>query len=113
MNVWVGIGRFTSEPKAIESQTASIARFTLAVDRRANNGTADFINCVAFGTTAEFVKKWCAKGTKVCASGRIQTGSFEGKDGKKVYTTEVIVDQVEFAESKRSAEELRDELPFE
>lgn len=114
MNTWVGMGRLTADPKAIESKDVTIARFTLAVDRRAKNGTADFISCVAFGTTADFIKKWCFKGTKVVASGRIQTGSYEDKDGKKVYTTDVVIEQVEFAESKKAAEESRDDdgLPF-
>ena len=85
----------------------AIARYTLAVDRRFNrNGdeaTADFINCVAFGRSGEFAEKYFRKGTKIVVSGRIQTGSYTNKDGNKVYTTEVVAEDQEFAESKNSS----------
>ena len=88
----------------------AIARYTLAVDRRGsrqNSGsdqqTADFIPCVAFGKSAEFAEKYLHKGTKMVVSGRIQTGSYTNKDGNKVYTTEVIIDDQEFAESKNNS----------
>jgi single-strand DNA-binding protein len=84
---------------------SSIARFTLACDRRyktENGPTADFIGCIAFGKTAEFVEKWFQKGTKMELNGRIQTGSYD-KDGQKVYTTDVVADQVGFAESKSAS----------
>lgn len=87
----------------------AIARFSLAVDRRRranaseNEPTADFINCVAFGKSAEFAEKYLRKGTKVVVTGRIQTGSYTNKDGVKVYTTDIVVEEMEFAESKASA----------
>ena len=86
----------------------AIARYTLAVDRRfKRNGddqTADFIGCVAFGRNAEFAEKYFRQGLKVVVTGRIQTGSYTNKDGVKVYTTEVIVEEQEFAESRAEAE---------
>ena len=83
-----------------------IARYTLAVDRRAKQGeqSADFINCVAFGKNGEFAEKYLKKGTKIIVTGRIQTGSYKNKDGQTVYTTEVAVDECEFAESKTYAD---------
>ena len=85
---------------------AKIARYTLAVDRRFNrNGdenTADFISCVAFGKAGEFAERYFRKGTKIAVTGRIQTGSYTNKDGVKVYTTDVVVEEQEFAESKNS-----------
>ena len=88
-----------------ESSTA-IARFSLAVDRRFRRDndeqTADFINCVAFNKTAEFLERFGRKGTKFVLEGRIQTGSYTNKDGQRVYTTDVVVENIEFAESKNS-----------
>ena len=86
----------------------AIARYTLAVDRRQarNSGdeqTADFINCVAFGRAGEFAEKYFRKGTKIAVSGRIQTGSYTNRDGVKVYTTDIVVEEQEFAESKNTA----------
>lgn len=100
-------GRFTRDPeiKYAESGT-SIARFTLAVDRRFKQDdgpTADFIRCIAFGKTAEFIEKYFTKGMKIELSGRIQTGSYTNKDGITVYTTDVVADQVGFAESKAAS----------
>lgn len=107
------MGRLTRDPEIRYSQGAdgsnAIARYTVAVDRRRRtNGdgteqTADFIGCVAFGRSAEFAEKYLHQGTKVIVTGRIQTGSYTNKDGQKVYTTEVIVEEQEFAESKASA----------
>ncbi len=109
MNKVVLMGRLTRDPEVRYTQgdnQMAIARYTLAVDRRYNRGndenTADFIPCVAFGKAGEFVEKYFRKGTKVAVSGRIQTGSYTNKDGVKVYTTEVIVDDQEFAESKNN-----------
>jgi single-strand DNA-binding protein len=112
MNKVVLMGRLTRDPEVRYSQAAeplAIARYTLAVDRRfsrknADNGeqTADFINCVSFGKTAEFAEKYFKKGTKIAISGRIQTGSYTNKEGAKVYTTEVVVEEQEFAESKNA-----------
>ena len=84
----------------------AVARFTVAVDRRFrrdNETTADFISCVAFGRTAEFFEKYIHQGTKVCLEGRIQTGSYTRQDGTKVYTTDVVVENAEFAESKAAS----------
>ena len=113
MNRVILMGRLVRDPDvrvpANGGDNNSVARFTLAVDRRvrrdANNPeqqTADFISCVAFGYTANFAERYLKKGTKVVASGRIQTGSYTNKDGQKVYTTDVVVDELEFAESKNS-----------
>ena len=84
-----------------------IARYTLAVDRRAKHGeqSADFISCVAFGKNGEFAEKYLKKGTKIIVTGRIQTGSYKNKDGQTVYTTDVVVEECEFAESKKDAEQ--------
>ena len=106
------MGRLTRDPEVRYSQggenSLAIARYTLAVDRRfKRNGddqTADFIGCVAFGRNAEFAEKYFRQGLKVVVTGRIQTGSYTNKDGVKVYTTEVIVEEQEFAESRAEAE---------
>ena len=109
MNKWLGMGRLTRDPEIRGEGTSMVARYTLAVDRRRgrNNGdgeqTADFISCVAFGKSGEFAEKYLKKGTKMIISGRIQTGSYTNKDGVKVYTTEVVVEDQEFAESKNSS----------
>ena len=84
----------------------AVARFTLAVDRRfkqEGQPTADFIRCIAFGKTAEFFERFGRKGTKFLIEGRIQTGSYTNKDGQKVYTTDVVVENTEFGESKNSS----------
>ena len=85
----------------------AIARYTIAVDRRVRRDgdqqTADFINCVAFGRSGEFAEKYFHKGIKIAVTGRIQTGSYTNKDGQKVYTTDVIVEEQEFAESKSAS----------
>lgn len=113
MNKVILMGRLTRDPEIRYSQgerSMAIARFTLAVDRRRrsndNNSeqTADFITCVAFDRQAEFAEKYLHQGTKMLVTGRIQTGSYTNKDGQRVYTTEVMVDEMEFAESKASAE---------
>ncbi len=84
-------------------ENLAIARFTLAVDRLGKSDEADFIQVVAFAGTAEFIDKYFVKGLRVGVAGRIQTGSYEDKDGKTVYTTEVIAEQVEFCDSKKEA----------
>ena len=98
------IGRLTRDPEVRYTDSgASIARFSLAVDRRfkqENGADADFINIVAFGKTAEFIEKYFHKGMKIALNGRIQTGSYTDKDGKKVYTTDIVAENVEFCESK-------------
>ena len=111
MNKVVLMGRLTRDPDVRYSQgetPLAIARYTLAVDRRfKRNGEqdADFINCVAFGRTAEFAEKYLKQGTKMVVSGRIQTGSYTNRDGVKVYTTEVVIEEQDFAESKGAAKE--------
>ena len=110
MNKVILMGRLTRDAEVRYSQgdsQSAVARFTLAVDRRFKREndpqTADFINCVAFGKTAEFLERFGRKGTKFAIEGRIQTGSYTNKDGQKVYTTDVVVENVEFAESKSSS----------
>lgn len=109
MNKVILMGRLTRDPDVRLSQTAepvTIARYTLAVDRRQKKQdgqqAADFISCVAFGKAGEFAEKYLRKGTKVCISGRIQTGSYTRQDGTKAYTTDVVVEEHEFAEKKGS-----------
>lgn len=109
MNKVILMGRLTRDPEVRYTQgdnASAVARFSLAVDRRFKKDgeqTADFINCVAFGKTGEFIEKYGRKGTKFVVEGHIQTGSYTNKDGQKVYTTDVVVEQVEFAESKAAS----------
>lgn len=112
MNKAILTGRLTRDPNVRYSQGENqmcIARFTLAVDRRrsrnqdGNGPTADFISCVAFGKTGEFVEKYARKGMKFDVVGRIQTGSYQNKDGQTVYTTDVAVEEIEFGESKSAS----------
>jgi single-strand DNA-binding protein len=126
MNKVILTGRLTSEPKIVGTEKKA-AHFRIAVDRRFKRDgedAADFLSCTAFGKTAEFVQYYLHKGTKVGVDGRIQTGSYE-KDGRRVYTTDVIVENVEFMESRREQEKaapadgwldipegLQEELPF-
>ena len=111
MNKVILMGRLTRDPEVRYSQgenAMAIARYTLAVDRRFNRNndeqSADFINCVAFGRAGEFSEKYFRKGLKVLVTGRIQTGSYTNKDGVKVYTTDVVVEEQEFAESKANSQ---------
>ena len=110
MNKVILMGRLTRNPDVRYSQgekATCVARYTLAVNRRfrrEGDQDADFINCVAFGRNGEFAEKYLRKGTKIAATGRIQTGSYTNKDGMKVYTTEVIVEEQEFAESRAESE---------
>ena len=112
MNKVILMGRLTRDPEVRYSQgerQMAIARYTLAVDRRGrantSNGeqTADFIQCVAFDRSAEFAEKYFHQGTKLVVTGRIQTGSYSNKDGQKVYTTDIVVDDQEFADSKNAS----------
>lgn len=105
------MGRLTRDPEVRYSagdNSMAIARYTLAVDRRfrrdGNDQGADFIGCVAFGRSAEFAEKYLRQGTKIVVTGRIQTGSYTNRDGQKVYTTDVVVEDQEFAESKANQE---------
>ena len=110
MNKVILMGRLTRDPEVRYSageNALAIARYTLAVDRRFRRdgeATADFISCVSFGRTAEFAEKYFRQGLKIIVSGRIQTGSYTNRDGQKVYTTEVVVEEQEFAESKNASE---------
>jgi single-strand DNA-binding protein len=105
------MGRLTRDPEIRYTQgenSMAVARFTLAVDRRFkrdNQPTADFISCICFRKTAEFVEKYCKKGTKLVVEGSWQTGNYTNKDGDKVYTNDCLVDNCEFAESKATAEQ--------
>ena len=109
MNKTVLMGRLTADPQVRYSQgdnATAVARYTLAVNRKFKKDgepTADFIPCVVFGKSAEFAEKYFRKGMQVAISGRIQTGSYTNKDGQKVYTTDVVVEEQEFAESKSAA----------
>lgn len=117
MNKVVLIGRCTRDPEVryLQGENATaVARYTLAVDRafkRDGEQSADFINCVAFGKRGEFAEKYLRKGTKIAVVGRIQTGSYTNKDGQKVYTTDVIVDEHEFVESKAASQQNGDSAP--
>lgn len=113
MNKVILMGRLTRDPEVRYSQgerAMAIARYTLAVDRRGRRSqddgmqTADFIQCVAFDRAGEFAEKYFHQGTKVLVTGRIQTGSYTNRDGQKVYTTDVIVEDQEFAESKNASQ---------
>ncbi len=112
MNKVILMGRLTREPDIRYSQSGTaVARYTLAVDRRfsrnggdGNDQSADFITCVAFGRSAEFAEKYLHQGTKIAVTGRIQTGSYTNRDGQKVYTTDVVVEDQEFAESKNASQ---------
>lgn len=110
MNKVILMGRITRDAEIRYTQgekSTAIARFSLAVDRRFKRDNdeqnADFISCIAFGKIAEFLEKFGRKGTKFVVEGRIQTGSYSNKDGQKVYTTDVVVENIEFAESKNSS----------
>lgn len=105
MNKTILVGRLTKDPETRQSGDKVVTRFTLAVDRKYKTDggqSADFISCVAFGKTAEFIEKYFRKGVKIALDGRIQTGSYTDKDGVKHYTTDVVAESVEFAESKRT-----------
>jgi single-strand DNA-binding protein len=113
LNKAILIGRLTRDPEVRYTEGGtSIARLTLAVDRRfkqEGGQNADFISCIAFGKTAEFIEKYFNQGSKLVADGRIQTGSYTNKDGVKVYTTDVVIENVEFGESRSSSGEFRPE----
>lgn len=117
MNSVILTGRLTRDPRTTYSQGAeqtAISRFTLAVNRRfAKEGepTADFIECVSFGRQAEHASRYYKQGTKIEVRGRIQTGSYTNRDGQRVYTTEVIIEEQDFAESKAAADQSRSQAP--
>ena len=109
MNKVILMGRLTRDPEVRYSQgdsASAVARYTLAVDRRFKRdgeASADFINCVAFGRAAEFAERYLRQGVKIAVTGRIQTGSYTNRDGVKVYTTDVVIEEQEFAESKAAS----------
>lgn len=112
------IGKLVRDPDIRYSQGTTpmaVAKFTLAVDRKfkkqGDEQTADFLPCIAFGKTAEFVEKWFAKGMRAGISGHLQTGNYTNKDGVKVYTTDVIIDDIEFTESKKTSDEVKQAEP--
>ena len=116
MNKVILIGRLTKDPDVRQIQNNTVARYTLAVDRKIrkdnadpNAVTADFISCVAWDRKAEFADMYLKKGTKIAITGRIQTGKYTKKDGQTVYTTDVVIDEQEFCESKAKAEEPADQ----
>lgn len=112
------MGRIVRDPDVRYSQGANgstaVARYTLAVDRKfkqEGQPTADFINCIAFGKLGEFAEKYLRQGIKIAVTGRIQTGSYTNKDGQKVYTTDVVVEEQEFCESKSSQQSQNNDRP--
>lgn len=105
MNTVILIGRLTKDPQVATRGETKVARYTLAVDRRTKEKEADFISCVCFGRSADFAEMYLHQGTKIVVEGRIQTGSYTNKDGQKIYTTDVVVNSHEFAESKQSRSE--------
>ena len=118
MNKVILMGRLTRDPEVRYSQgeqATAIARYTIAVDRRfrrdGDQQSADFIGCVAFGKLGEFAEKYLRKGTKVAIVGRIQTGSYTKPDGSKVYTTDVVVEEVEFAGGKSNSNDTTNNVP--
>lgn len=111
MNKVILLGRLTRDPEIKHSNQGenamAIARFNLAVDRKFKKGEqqgTDFIGCVVFGKLAEIVEKYCKQGSKVLVNGRLQTGSYTNSEGAKVYTTNVVIDEIEFVESKNSGQ---------
>lgn len=114
MNKVILMGRLTGEPEVRyttgETQTC-VARYRLAVNRRFKKDEADFINCVAFGKQGEFAEKYLKQGTKVVLSGRIQTGSYTNREGAKAYTTDIVIEEQEFAESKAQQAPAQQEAP--
>lgn len=106
MNKWTGMGRLTKDPELRDGENV-VARFSVAINRRFKNAEGnydtDFINCVAFGKTAEFIGKYFAKGDMIGIVGRIQTGNYTNKEGQKVYTTDIVVEETHFCGSKNES----------
>ena len=116
MNKVILMGRLTRDPDVRYggANNTAVARFSIAVDRRFHRDgdpTADFFNCTAFGKQGEFVEKYLHKGVKIAVTGRIQTGSYKNKDGNTVYTTDVVVEEQEFCESKSSNQSQGNDRP--
>lgn len=100
MNYCALMGRLTADPEHRQTDSTSVSKYTLAVDRIGKNKDTDFIRCVAFGKASDFAQQYLKKGMKIAVEGRIQTGSYTNKDGQKVYTTDIIVNNHHFCESK-------------
>ncbi len=116
MNSVALVGRLTKDPVVRYKDEMAIARFTLAVDRPKQNGkeaTSDFPSIICFGKTAELAEKYLTKGRQIGVTGRIQTGNYTDKDGKKVYTTEVTADRIEFLDKPEKKEEPNEKSPYE
>lgn len=117
MNKAILMGRLTRDPNVRYTQGAEstcVARYTLAVDRRVKQEgqqSADFISCIAFGRNGEFAEKYLKQGSKIVVTGHIQTGSYTNRDGNKVYTTDIVIEEQEFAESKAAAERNQQQEP--
>ena len=112
MNVWIGLGRLVRDPQIKvygEANDKKMARITLAVDRRGKREegqqNADFIGCICYGKLADFADNYLRQGTKVAVQGSVSTGKYEDKDGKTVYTTDILLNNIEFAESKRNTDQ--------
>lgn len=118
MNVWVGLGRLVRDPQIRvygDNNDKKMARITLAVDRRGKKEegqqNADFIGCICYGKLADFADNYLRQGTKVAVQGSVSTGKYEDKDGKTVYTTDILLNNIEFAESKRTADQTQASAP--
>ena len=111
MNIFLGMGRLCNDPTIRNTDSTTVASYTLAIDRIGKDKGADFIRCVSFGKAADFVEKYLKKGMKIAVEGRIQTGSYTDKNGNKVYTTDVIVNAHHFCEGKGNNEETAPNAP--
>ena len=114
MNKWIGIGRLVRDPDVRYTQgnePMCVAKFTLAVSRSNKKDETDFISCTAFGRNGQFAEKYLHKGSKIALEGKWQTGSYENKEGQKVYTNDCIVDHIEFAESRTEETKKDDFIP--
>lgn len=105
MNKVTLIGRITKDPQVMQNGDVKVARYTLAVDRRSREKSTDFISCVTFGKGAEFAENYLHQGMKIAVFGHIQTGSYTNRDGKKVYTTDVVSEEHEFCDTVQTAQE--------
>lgn len=105
MNTLIQMGRLTKDPESRETNAGTVTRFSIAVDRRYKKDTSDFFSYTAFGKTAEFARDYLRKGTKVVISGRVENNNYTDKDGRKVYGFQFVAEEIEFAESKKAAEQ--------
>ena len=105
MNTLIQMGRLTKDPESRDTNAGTITRFSIAVDRRYKKDTSDFFSYTAFGKTAEFARDYLRKGTKVLISGRVENNNYTDKDGRKIYGFQFVAEEIEFAESKKAAEQ--------